>query len=387
MVANIVSRGILSSLTENIMSKDYYSTLGVSKGASAAEIKKAYRALAHKYHPDKAGGDEAKFKEVSEAYQVLSDEQKRAQYDQFGSAFGSGGAGGQGFGGFDFRNANFNDFARSGGQGFQGGFDDIFSEFFGGMNGMGGMNGSGEASAQAQKGHDVQVDMELTFEEMARGTKKTFEVYKRVKCSVCSGSGGEPGSKEEVCQTCKGSGRIKRHVRTILGTIAQVEVCGTCSGRGRTFSKKCAHCGGDGRVRENDPVTVDIPSGVHGGQAISISGKGEAGQFGAPAGTLYVVVHVLPQDRYERKGDNVITEEHITIAQACLGDKISVRTIDGEKIIKIPAGTQSHQLFRIKNEGIRSLQGVFGHHLVRVIVDIPKKLTGKQKECIRSMFS
>lgn len=360
------------------MAKDFYGILGVSKGATEDEIKKAYRKLAHKYHPDKGGGDEAKFKEISEAYRVLSDKDKRKQYDQFGQTFdgsGGGGFGGQGFGGFDFGgfgNAQGFDFGG-------GGFNDIFSEMFGG-----GMRGGGRS--RSRTGSDIQVDVEISFEEMAKGVKRDIRVHKYVQCDVCKGSGGEPGSSETTCTTCHGKGQIQRTVQSILGVFSQTEVCPTCHGKGKTFSKKCHKCHGEMRVRIEQTLSVEIPAGIQNGQAISMQGQGEAGELGGRAGDLFVVVRVKPHKDFERKGDDVISKMEISFAQAALGDKVSVKTLEGEVVMKIPAGTQSGETFRIKGKGVPHLQRWGqGDHLVKITVVIPKKLSGEQKKLIESL--
>jgi len=364
------------------MAKDFYEILGVSKSSSEAEIKKAYRKMAHKYHPDKEGGDEEKFKEVNEAYQTLSDSTKRSQYDQFGQTFngatgGSGDSGG-GFGGFDF-----SDFQQSaGGQGFEfnfgeGGAEDIFSEMFGGGR-RGGRRG--------QRGRDVQVDVEIDFLEVIKGAIKEVSVYKSVSCSRCDGSGGEPGAKEQTCKTCGGTGQIQKTMQTILGTIAQQAVCDDCGGKGKTFDKKCSKCKGMGHYREETKESVDIPAGINDGQSIAIAGKGEVGQNGAPAGDLIVTVHVKPDSRFVRDGYDIRTTSHISFAQAALGDKINIETVDGNVKMKIPAGTQSGEIYRVRSKGVPKLRGIGrGDHLVEVIVDIPTKLSRKEKKIIEQL--
>ena len=358
---------------------EYYDILGVPKGASDDEIKKAYRKLAHKYHPDKPGGDEKKFKEINEAYQVLSDKSKRQQYDQFGRTFdGTGGAGagqGQGgFGGFDFSGfqQGFN------GQGFDfgEGFGDIFSDIFGG--------GAGRDSRKA--GRDIQVDTEITFEEMVRGVKKEFNLYKTSVCDKCNGSGGEPGSKEENCKTCDGSGKVQKTVRSVFGSFSQVSTCQSCHGKGKTFSKKCGKCGGDGRTKKEETITLDIPAGISNGQTISVQGKGEAGEIGARSGDLYVTVRVSPHRQFKRDGRNIISEKKISISQAILGDKIKVETIEGDVSMKIPQGTQSGELFRIRGKGATDLGSYSrGDHIVKIIVEIPKKISREQKKIIEQL--
>jgi molecular chaperone DnaJ len=363
------------------MAKDYYDILGVPRGASEDEIKKAYRTLAHKHHPDKSGGDEAKFKEASAAYGVLSDKDKRKQYDQFGQTFdGSGGNGGQGqgFGGFDF--SGFSGRGNQAGFDFGGGgFEDIFSEMFGG-------GGRSNGRSRAQAGNDIQVDVEITFDEMAKGVKKEIRLQKMSACATCKGSGGEPGSSEETCGTCRGKGQIQRTVKSFLGVFSQTEICPSCHGKGRTFSKKCHSCHGDGRTRIEQTITVDIPAGIASGQTISLAGQGEAGELGAHSGDLYVVVRVKSHRYFERKGDDVFSTAEISFAQAVLGDKIEIETLEGDVTMKIPAGTQSGEVFRIRDKGIPHLQKHGkGDHMVKVVVDIPKKLSREQKHLIESL--
>lgn len=357
------------------MAKDFYDILGVSKGASEDEIKKAYRKLAHQHHPDKSGGDEAKFKEASEAYSTLSDKSKRAQYDQFGQTFNGASGGGQGFGGFDF-----------GGRGNQagfdfggGGFEDIFSEMFGG-------GGRGSARSRARAGSDIQVDVEITFTEMAKGVKKDIQLQKMSSCDTCHGLGGEPGASEGTCATCNGQGQIQRTVKSFLGVFSQTEVCPSCSGKGKTFAQKCHTCHGNGRMQTSEKITVDIPAGITSGQAISLSGRGEAGESGAHAGDLYVVVRVKPHQYFDRKNDDVLSNATISFAQAVLGDKIAVETLEGDVTMKIPSGTQSGEVFRIRDKGIPHLQRHGkGDHLVKVIVEVPKKLSKDQKKLIEAL--
>ncbi len=368
------------------MSKDYYNILGVGKDASDDEIKKAYRKLAHKYHPDKAGGEEAKFKEVNEAYQVLSDKEKRSQYDQFGQTFEQAQSQG-GFGGFEgFRDFSsfaegfdFNFGSGSRGGGFSG-FEDIFGDIFS-------QAGFGRGTRRTRvRGEDIQVDVEITFTEMAHGMEKELELYKRAKCSRCGGGGVEPGSKKIECPTCKGAGEIRTSRRTILGTFQQVSVCPECRGEGKVPEKKCKKCGGDGRVREYEKIKIKIPAGIKDGQSIRLEGMGEAGEKGGEAGDLYVAVHVKPSEKFTRENDDIHSEEKISFSQAALGDKIEVETVEGAVKLKIPAGTQSGEIFRLKGHGVKHL-GRFGHgdHYVRIQVITPKNLTREEKELFEKL--
>lgn len=362
---------------------DYYKILGVSKDAGDDEIKKAYRKMAHKYHPDKAGGDEKKFKEVNEAYQVLSDKGKRSQYDRFGKNF----SGAQGFGGFSGGNGasgwDFSDiFSGAQGGSFEFGgadFSDIFSDIFSSARG-------GAHASASKRGQDIQVDVEISFAEMVLGVKKKLKIYKGVVCDHCNGSGGEPGSQEKTCSTCKGSGQIKKTNHSFLGSFSQVSVCPECVGAGKVFEKKCSTCGGDGRVKKEEEIEISIPAGIFDGQTISISGAGEAGEKGAPAGNLYVLVHVLPHEKFMRKEQDILSEERISFSMAALGGEKKVETVFGKLTLKIPRGTQSGDVFRIKGKGVPELQGSGqGHHLVKVVVDVPKKLSREQKRLIKEL--
>jgi molecular chaperone DnaJ len=357
------------------MAKDYYDLLGVAKTASQDEIKKAYRKLAHTHHPDKQGGDEARFKEINEAYGVLGDAEKRRQYDQFGQAFNGGGFGGggqQGFGGFDF--------SQFGGQGFDFGgtnFEDLFTDIFTG--------GRGGARREA-RGSDVQVDIEITFEEMVRGAKKTVQLRTFVNCSTCHGTGGKPGSEEKNCATCQGQGQIRKQVRTMLGVFTQMSRCDTCHGRGKTFSQACTACTGSGRVHEERKLEIAIPAGIEDGQALSLTGEGEAGERGVKAGDLFVVVHVKPHAQFKRQGDNILSTLSLSYSQLVLGDKVDVPTLEGTVAMKIPAGTEPGEVFRIRGGGIPRL-GRFGtgDHLVTVAITIPKRPSGELKKAIEAL--
>jgi len=364
------------------MASDFYKILGVSKGASDDEIKKAYRKLAHKHHPDKQGGDEAKFKEINEAYQVLSDKSKRQQYDQFGSTSGSGGFSAQGgpASGWDFSG-----FQQGGGQGFNfdfgsEGFEDIFSDIFGGSFGGGGRR------TRAKAGQDIQVDVEISFEEMVKGAERKIKLRKSVVCDVCHGSGGEPESKEDTCPTCHGSGKVQKMSQSFFGTVSQVIICPTCQGKGKSYSKKCHKCNGDGRVKEEQVIDIQIPAGIQNDQTVSLQGQGEAGEIGARSGDLYVNVHVAPHKHFVREKDDITSKEEITFSQAVLGDKIEVETIEGKMTMKIPSGTQSGDMFRIKEKGVPHLQKRGrGDQLVKIIVNIPKHLSREQKDLMERL--
>lgn len=356
------------------MSKDYYKTLGVEKSASQEEIKKAFRKMAHKFHPDKPTGDEAKFKEVNEAYQVLGDEKKRQQYDQFGSDFNQQGGFGGGAGWEDFMRA-----ARGGG-GFQGGgaqFD--FGDIFGDMFGFGG----GRGGQRSRRGNDIQVDVEISFEEAAFGVEREIKLTKQNDCAVCSGSGAEPGSKVDTCSECHGRGQVTRVQQTILGAMQTAVTCPTCHGQGQKAEKSCKHCGGDGKVQSESVYTVKIPGGIDTGGVIRLTGKGESGGAGGHAGDLYVQVHVAKKSGFDRRDFDIYTSASITFAQAALGDKIEIDTLDGKKKLVIPEGTQPGQVFKLKNLGVTRLQrSGRGDQYITIDVRVPKKLSKKAKQAI-----
>ena len=344
------------------MAKDYYQTLGVSKSASADEIKAAFRKLAHEHHPDKPTGNEAKFKEINEAYQALSDPEKRQRYDQFGSADGPQGFGG-GAGGFDF-------------SGFQqgGGFGDL-GEMFGDMFGFGGQ--------RVRRGQDVRVDVNLSFKDAAFGMEKEITLSRYLKCERCGGIGAEPGSKMHECPECKGSGVKVSTQRTILGNIQTKSACRACDGEGETPEKKCTTCNGDGVTRQKKTLVVDIPPGVDDGSALRLRGEGEAVK-GGESGDLIIVVHVEPHPKFEREGDAVFSHEKIGFTQAALGAKIDVETLDGNVELTIPAGTQGGTQFRLRGKGISSRHGR-GDQIVTVEVVTPTRLTKEQRKMLEDL--
>lgn len=356
--------------------KDYYSILGVPRDASQDDIKKAFRKLAHRHHPDKEGGDEAKFKEANEAYGVLSDTEKRKRYDQFGNADGPSGFGGfsgNGGGGFDF-----NDFQFGGGAG---GFEDVFSDLFGG-----GFAGARQRGGP-RSGSDIQVDIEISFEEMVTGVRKTVNLRKEMACDDCGGTGGKKGSKEEKCDQCGGSGQVRQTVRSILGVFETVGQCPKCHGKGVTYAEPCPSCHGSGKRIGEERVTVDIPAGIEDGQTLSVPGKGAAGEHGAPSGDLFVAVHVRPHGTISRRGQNLFSEKTISFPQAALGDTVSVETAHGSVRMKIPAGTRSGEVFRVRGKGLPSLRGFGqGDHMVTVRVDVPKHLSGKEKKLVKELW-
>ncbi len=352
--------------------RDYYDILGVGKSADAQEIKKAYRKLAMKYHPDRNPDDkeaEEKFKEISEAYEVLSDESKRSTYDQFGhdGLNGQGGFGGGGFGG---------------GQGF-GGFEDIFGDMFGDIFGGGGGYG-GRQRRGPQRGADIRQGVSISFEESAFGKKTSIKVNRSEECDACGGSGAKPGTSKKTCPTCDGAGQVRSVQRTPFGNIASTRTCSTCNGAGEVIDSPCIKCKGSGKVRKTKTIEVDIPAGIDDGQMIKLSGQGEVGEKGAPRGDLYILVSVKPHDLFTREGNDIYFEMPITFVQAALGDEIEVPTLDGKVKYTIPEGTQTGTVFRLKDKGIPKLRGNSrGDQYVKVIVEVPTKLNDTQKDLLK----
>lgn len=351
--------------------RDYYEVLGVSKDASADEIKKAFRKLAVKYHPDKDGGDEVKFKEASEAYEVLKDAQKRQRYDQFGHA-GVGGASG-GSGGNPFE--GFNGFGN--GQGFEfnfgdGGLGDIFGQFFGG----------GGPERGPVRGRDVETQITLDFEEAVFGVERKLSLTMEDECSHCKGTTVEPGSSMKTCPTCKGAGQQTRVMNTMFGAIQQAVTCETCKGRGKVPEKVCTVCKGKGTERREQDITLKVPAGIDDGATIRLKERGEA-TANAPKGDLYVHIRVKAHKKFTREGDIILSEEHVPMVDAALGTEIEVDTVDGKVRMKVPAGTQSGTDFKLSSHGVPHLRGSSrGPHIVSILVDTPTKLSKKQKEIL-----
>ncbi len=355
--------------------EDYYELLGVSKSATADELKKAYRKQAIKYHPDKNPGNkqaEEKFKKVSEAYDVLNDADKRAAYDQYGhAAFQNGGmgGGGGGRGGFHDPFDIFRDVFGQQGRG--GGGGGIFDEMFGGGGGGGGGGG--------QDGADLRYDLEITLEEAARGAQKDISFRKNVSCDRCGGSGAEPGSKPVTCPTCRGAGQIRRSG----GIITFTQACPTCHGQGSTIDKPCTSCRGEGRMPKTTKLNVKIPAGVDTGSRLRSAGNGEAGVGGGHTGDLYIVLSVKEHELFERHGDDLFCEIPIKFTLATLGGTIEVPTLFGKGTLKIPTGTQSGTTFRLREKGMPTLRGGRqGDQLVRVQVEVPKSLSSEQKDLL-----
>jgi len=353
------------------VSKDYYEILGVAKTATEEDIKKAFRKKAHQYHPDKGGGDEAKFKEVNEAYQVLGNKDKRSQYDRFGSAYSNQAGGFGGFEGF-------------GGQGFNINMDDL-GDIFGGFGDMFGFGGSGRRK-RSQRGADLEVGITIPFMEAVFGVEREISFAKTATCKTCAGSGAEPGSNPETCKTCHGQGKVNQVQQTMFGRIQMQTVCPTCHGEGKVISKPCKVCRGSGQQRENVTMKVKIPAGISNSEMIRLTGQGEAGEKGAPSGDLYIKVHVTPDKRFIRRGDDIISNISISFPDAALGTKIDIETVDGPVTLKIPEGTQSGKVFMLKDKGVPKLRGRGrGDHLVEVTVKTPTDLTRKEKQLLEEL--
>ena len=352
--------------------RDYYEVLGVQKGASEEEIKKAYKKMARKYHPDLNPGDkdaEEKFKEVNEAYEVLSDSEKKARYDQFGFAgvdpnFGAGGGGYGGGAGFDF-----------------GDLGDIFGSFFGG--GFGGGQTRRNPNAP-QRGESIRMNLTISFEEAAFGCEKELELDRYESCETCHGSGAAPGTSPETCPDCGGSGVVQTRRQTPMGVFATTSPCGRCGGKGRIIKTPCTACRGSGLERKRRTIQAKIPAGIDNGQTISIRGQGHAGKNGGPSGDLLITITVRPHELFRREGTSVLCEAPITFAQACLGAELEIPTIDGKVKYELPEGTQSGTTFRLKGKGIPELNGRGrGDQYVTVYIETPRNLNREQKDALK----
>ncbi len=343
--------------------RDYYEVLGVPRTASEEDIRKAFRKLALQYHPDrnKEASAEEKFKEINEAYSVLIDPQKRATYDQFGHIGTDGGYSTRGFEGYDF-----------------GGFGDIFDAFFG--------RGSTRSRSAPQKGADLRYDLRISFKEAVFGAEKEFEISRTEMCSHCHGSATEPGTQPERCPVCNGAGEVRRIQQSIFGQFVNIVTCDRCRGQGRVITSPCVQCRGTGRERKDRKIAVKIPAGVEDGSQIRLSGEGEPGFLGGPPGNLYIGVQVERHPLFEREGDDIYLELPINFAQAALGDAVEVPTVDGDATLKIPSGTQTGKVFRIKGKGVPHLRGGGrGDQLVKVNVVVPESLDGSQRKLLEEL--
>ena len=351
--------------------RDYYEVLGVSRDADDAAIKKAYRALAKKYHPDMNPGDaeaEKKFKEASEAYAVLSDSEKRRQYDQFGHAAFEGGAGGGGFGGFDFNGADFSDI-----------FGDMFGDLFGGGR-RGGRSNNGP-----MKGANIRKSIRITFEEAVFGCEKELEVVLKDECTTCHGTGAKPGTSPETCPKCGGKGQIVYTSQSFFGTVQNVQTCPNCNGTGKVVKEKCSSCSGTGYTSSKKRIQVSVPAGIDNGQSIRIREKGEPGKNGGPRGDLLVEVNVSRHPIFQRQDVHIFSTVPISFAQAALGGEIRIKTVDGDVLYSIKPGTKTDTKVRLKGKGVPSLRNaqVRGDHYVTLVIQTPEKLSAEAKEALR----
>lgn len=355
------------------MAKDYYSILGVDRNASADEIKKAFRKLAHKYHPDKKEGDEQKFKEVSEAYNVLSDEKKRSEYDAYGRVFsggdggGAGAAGAGGFGDFGF------DFSQFAGEDFD--IGDIFGEFFG---------GAGGGRSRQPRGRDIAIDLQLSFKDAIFGTTRTVLITKNGICETCEGTGAAAGSKTKTCTACNGNGQIRESRRSFFGTFSTMRTCDTCFGSGSVPETPCKTCDGRGVHRREEEITLTIPAGINDGEMIRLSGKGEAVSGGVP-GDLYVKVHVESHETFTKEGHNLLMHLDVKLTDALLGAEYSVETLDGTVSVKIPQGISHGEMLRVKGKGVPMEGDRRGDLLIKVRIDLPKKLSRRARDLVKQL--
>lgn len=370
------------------MSKDYYETLGVTKAASQDDIKKAFRNLAHKYHPDKKGGDEKKFKEASEAYSVLGDDKKRAEYDAYGRVFSEGpstssGQGGMPFGaGFSAEGGGFDftDFVRRagfGGNGVNMEFDlgDMFGDVFGGRS---------TSSRQAVRGRDISIDVELSFSEGVFGAERRVLLSKTGLCNTCRGTGGKPGAPMKDCATCNGKGQVRETRRSFFGSMQTVRPCATCNGKGKVPSEKCDTCRGHGVVKKQEEIAIKIPAGIDDGEVIRMAGAGEA-VAGGTAGDLYVKVHVGKHPLFRKEGAHLVTEFPIKLTTALLGGEYTLKTLEGDITVKIPEGITHGEILRVRGKGVPVGSGKRGDLLIKIKIDLPNKLSKGAKQLIEKL--
>ena len=365
------------------MTKDFYKVLGVARNATKDDIKKAYRKLAHEFHPDK-GGNEAKFKEINEAYQILGDEKKRAQYDQYGAVFEAGRGPGPGAG-FEWApGAGFGFNAGEDGQGFADfDFADMFEDVFSGF-GFGG--GGAGTQKRSKRGRDIQIELEIPFEEMIFGGRHTVDINKISQCEHCQGAGSEPGTKMQKCGTCQGRGRVEKTQRTFLGAFSQVTACPICQGRGEIPEAPCKVCGGKGALKRNESIEIFIPKGVEDGEMLKISGKGEGSAMGGVPGDLYVKVRVTPDKIFRRQANDLIMVLPIKFTSAALGGSVGVKTADSDITLKIPEGTESGDILKVRGKGVPSPRGYGrGDLLVEIKVQTPRQLSRKARETIEKL--
>ncbi len=358
------------------MKKDYYETLGVNKGATKDEIKKAFHKLAHKYHPDKKEGDEKKFKEVNEAYQTLSDDGKRAKYDQYGAGFENMGQQGGGYGQSGFEGFDFSGF-QNGGQDFDfGNLNDIFSDFFAG--GMGG------GRAQARRGRDISTEIQILFADAVFGTERKILINKVSPCDTCHGSGAKAGTKMQTCKKCNGQGKIHETKRSFLGTVSSMKLCEECLGSGEIPAEKCEKCHGAGVVRKEEEIKIVIPSGIRDGEMVRMTGLGEAISKGQ-SGDLYIKINVAPHPVFKREGHDVVMSLNIKLSEALLGTEYPIQTLDGEIKVKVPEGVSLGEILRVKGYGVPMTKGKRGDLLIKLNIKLPAKISKKSRELIEKL--
>ncbi|NET35247.1 MAG: molecular chaperone DnaJ [Cyanothece sp. SIO1E1] len=353
------------------MARDYYETLGVSRDSDKEEIKRAYRRLARKYHPDvnKEAGAEERFKEVNRAYEVLSEPEMRARYDRFGEAGVGAGAGAAGF-------QDFSDL---------GGFADIFESFFSGFSG--GMGQTPRRRSGPTRGDDLRLDLKLDFQEAVFGGEKEIRISHLETCTTCDGSGAKPGTRPRTCPTCSGSGQVRRATRTPFGSFTQVSVCPSCNGSGQVIEDKCDTCGGNGQKQETKKLKITIPAGVDNGTRLRVSGEGDTGKRSGPAGDLYVYLFMNSHPEFQRDGINILSELTISYLQAILGSRLEVNTVDGPEELLIPPGTQPNTVLTLENRGVPRLGNPVsrGDHLITVSVEIPTRITPEERESLEKL--
>ncbi|MFA6414897.1 MAG: molecular chaperone DnaJ [Candidatus Paceibacterota bacterium] len=356
------------------MAKDYYNVLGVDRKATQDDIKKAFRKLAHKYHPDKGGTDESKFKEITEAYSVLSDDKKRREYDAYGQAFPGGHSGAAGQSGNPFAGFDFSQFQ----QGFgQGGVDFDFGDIFGDVFG-------GRGQQRTPRGRDISIDLEISFKDAAFGTSRTVLIGKISTCSLCKGSGALPGTELETCKTCNGSGRVHEARNSILGQFTSVRTCTACDGSGKIPKEKCTECKGHGVLRKEEEIKINVPAGIDNGEMIRLPGQGEAIKTGV-AGDLYVKMHVKPHATFRRDGANLIMDLPVKLTDSLLGTTVSIETLEGKTLeVKIPVMKRAEELLRVAGKGI-PFEGSRGDLIIRLEVALPHKLSSKAKKALEEL--
>lgn len=351
--------------------RDYYEVLGITKAASKEEIKKAFHKLAHKFHPDKKEGDADKFKEVSEAYSILSDDKKRAEYDSYGRVFGGGGAGQGGFSGAGF---DFSQFQDAFSQGFEFNMGDVFNDFFAGQGG----------ATRTRRGRDISIDLEISFKESVFGVKRTVLLAKTSVCDGCQGSGAKMGTDVQTCTHCNGAGKVHETNNSIFGTITMVQPCRHCRGTGKIPKEKCETCRGEGVYKKQDEIEIMVPAGIEAGEMIRLSGMGEAAQGGS-SGDLYVKVHVQSDARFKKDGPNLMTDLSIKLSDALLGTSYKIQTLEGEEDIDIPAGVTHGEMLKVKGKGVPFARGKRGDLLVRVKIQLPSKLSRSARTLVEKL--